>query len=108
MAGKESYEWNWCSVGKPGCLNKTRYKNGKICRPCMDAATRAKDPEYYKLVMSNSYLQNRQYRLDKQRKYRQEHKEEISFKNACYRYQNKERLNEYAREYRRNRRGAQL
>jgi hypothetical protein len=100
MDRENDHTWNWCSVGKPGCLNKTRSRNGKICRPCMDANTRAKDPEYFKLVMSNKYLQNREYRLNKQRIYRQEHKEEISFRNACYRDQHREELNEYARRYR--------
>jgi hypothetical protein len=104
MAGKESYDWNWCTVGKPGCLNKTRSRNGKICRPCMDAKTRAKDPEYYKLVMSNHYLKNREYILDKQKKYRQDNKESVSFKNAVYRDQHREELNEYAKQYRKRNR----
>jgi hypothetical protein len=104
MAGKESYDWNWCTVGRPGCLNKTRSRNGKICRPCMDANTRAKDPEYYKLVMSNHYLKNREYILDKQKKYRQDNKESVSFKNAVYRDQHREELNEYAKQYRKRNR----
>jgi hypothetical protein len=99
---RESYQWNWCTAGKEGCLNKTRYPNGKICRPCMDANTRSKNPQYYKLKNSVSYLNNRKYILDKQSKYRQENKSEISFKNAVYRDQHREELREYAKRYRRS------
>jgi hypothetical protein len=101
---EDEHTWNWCSVGREGCLNKTRSRNGKICRPCMDAKTRDKCPEYYKLKASLHYLKNRQYILDKQSKYRQENKEEVSFKSACYRDQHREELNEYAKQYRKRNR----
>lgn len=102
MVDKESYQWNWCQ--ETGCLNKARKRGGKVCRPCMDAKTRAKNPEYYKLKAELYYLNNRERLLKNQQLYRQVNKEEVSFKNACYRDAHREELKEYARQYRKRNR----